>query len=230
MMTRAHRLLPAVLLAAFLCFASGAAGFEGRVIFERAETPTFAQTIVYRVKGDRNRVEVMVDGVKTFITDVAKEQTTVILEDERMYVVLPSLAPIPDAPPLVRTEETASLLGHAVRKYLFESEGETTELWLAEGVGKYTGFGEGFARPPKHIPGVDVPQPPPPRAWEFALAGTEFFPLRVVTRDSAGRVIFQLEAKAIDRELMDDRLFAPTSNYKKVDAWPNYGEAGPEKP
>ena len=219
----AHRLLPAVLLAAFVT--SGAAGFEGRMIFERTVPPDFAHTIVYQVKGDRNRVEVMSDGVKTFMTDTAKEETTVILEDERMYVVLPSLAPMSDGAPLQRTDETASLLGRTARKYLYESDEGTTELWLAEGLGKYTGFGEGFARPPKHIPGEDVPPPPPPRDWEFAVAGTDLFPLRVISRDSQGRVIFRLEAKAIHSGPMDDRLFAPSSNYKKVEPWPKYSEA-----
>jgi hypothetical protein len=223
MKIRAHRLMSAVFLAA--CLDAGAAGFEGRVIFEREVPPAFPHSIVYQVKSDRNRVEVVREGVKTFMTDVAKEETTAILEDERMYVVLPSLAPRPDDAPLQRTDETATLQGRTVRKHVHVADDETTELWLAEGLGKYTGFGEGFERPPKHIPGEDVPEPPPPRPWEFALAGTDLFPLRVITRDAGGRVIFRLEAKAVQPEPLNDRLFAPSSNYQKVEPWPKYSEA-----
>jgi hypothetical protein len=46
------------------------------------------------------------------------------------------------------------------------------------------------------------------------------FPLRVVTRDEFGREIFRLEAKAITPQSVDDRLFAPSPTYKKLENWP----------
>ncbi len=221
MKTSAISLLAAALLASGV--ARGAA-FEGKLILERGEPPEPPHAISYRVKGDRNRIDVMRNGVKTFMSDTGKKETTVILEDERKYLILPALSPLPDGPLLEKTEETVKLFGFIAQKYLFVSDEGTTELWLVEGLGKYPGFGEGFERPPQHIPGVDVPESPPPRGWEYALAGTDLFPLRVVTRTDAGRVIFRLEVMEITPEVENDRLFVPTSNYKHVYDWPKREE------
>lgn len=196
------------------------APFEGRVIFLRAELGGAPHDIIYRVKGDRNRVEVMKDRVTTFLTDSKKAQTTVILEDDMAWLVLPALAPRPETPRLEKTDETAAVLGVPVRKYLVTGEEGTTELWLAEGFGKYTGFGEGFAPPPVHIPGVDVPEPPDPRDWEYALAGKPLMPFRVSTRDSFGREVFRIEVRSITSQTLDDRMFGPSSTYRKLENWP----------
>ena len=107
-----------------------------------------------------------------------------------------------------------------MQKYVVTADEGTTELWLAESFGKYTGFGEGFEKPPAHVPGVDVPVPPGPRAWEYALAERSLFPLRVITRDWDDREIFRLEVRTIVPQSLDDRLFAPSPTYKKVENWP----------
>lgn len=199
------------------------APFEGRIQFLRAELGGTAHDIVYRVKGERNRVEVMRDRVTTFLTDTKKAQTVVILEDDMAWLVLPALAPNADIPLLEETDEIATMLGVPVRKFTVSSDEGTTELWLAEGFGKYTGFGEGFAPPPVHIPGIDVPEPPEPRDWEYALAGRPLFPLHVSTRDNFGREVFRLEAKSITPQPLDDRMFGPSSTYRKVETWPKPG-------
>jgi hypothetical protein len=196
------------------------AQFEGRLLFQRIEPPAGAHDIIYSVKGDNVRVEVVRDRIKTFITDTAKQQTTVIMEDDMAYLNLPSLAPLPDAPPLEKTDETAMIHGHPAQKYLLETDEGRTELWLAEGFGKYTGFGEGFEQPPPQLPNVDQPEPTLPWTWEYALAGRPLFPLRVVTRDSGGRDLFRLEVKAITPQPLHDRLFLPSPNYKLLDSWP----------
>jgi len=197
-----------------------AAPFEGRINLQRATVPDAPHDLIYRVKGDKNRVEVMRDRVTTFLTDTTTRKTTVILEDDMAYLILPSLEPARDGPFLEKTEEKATLLGHPVQKYVVESDEGTTELWLAEDFGKYTGFGEGFEKPPVHVPGVDVPLPPDPAPWEWALMGQPLFPLRVITRDDSGREVFRLEARTIVAQPLHDRLFLPSSTYRKVETWP----------
>ena len=210
------------LLALFLAAVATlpAAPFEGRINLQRATVPDEPHDLIYRVKGDRNRVEVMRDRVTTFLTDTKTRKTTVILEDDMAYLILPSFEASRDGPILEKTGEKAALLGYPVQKYVVGSDEGTTELWLAEGFGKYTGFGEGFEKPPGHVPGVDVPLPPDPAPWEWALMGQPLFPLRVVTRDDSGRETFRLEARTIVPQPLHDRLFLPSSTYRKVETWP----------
>jgi hypothetical protein len=189
-----------------------AAQFEGRVLFQRAQVPGEPDTVICAIKGDRIRVEVIRERVNTFITDTAKQDTTVI--------VMTSLQPAVEGLKLEKTEETTTILGHQARKYLLSSDEGETVLWLTEDLGRYTGFGEGFEQPPKPVPNVDLPEPPTPRAWEYAIAGQQLFPLRVETRDGANRVVYRLEVKSITPEQISDRLFVPSVNYKKLDTWP----------
>ena len=217
MKTRAI-LVGAIFLAA--AAAIRAAPFEGLVHLQRAERPELPHDIIYRVKGEKNRVDVSRERVATFLTDTAKGKTTVILEDDMAYLVMPSLVPLSEVPELEPTGETTTMLGQAVKKYLVTTYEGTAELWLAEGFGPYTGFGEGFERPPEHIPNVDVPEAPGPQGWEYALLGTGLFPLQVVARDEFGREFFRLEAKAITPQPLSDRLFVPTSTYREVETWP----------
>jgi hypothetical protein len=207
----------------FLVLASAiahGAQFEGRLLIQRAEPPESAHQIIYSVKGDKVRVEVIRDRVTSYLTDTAKQETITIMEDDMAYLAQPSLAASSDAPKLEKTDETTKIHGYAAQKYLLTSDEGKTELWLAEGFGKYTGFGEGFEKPPIQEANVDVPDPVVPWAWEWALAGQPLFPLRVITRDSNGSEIFRLEVKEIHPQPLSDGLFRPSSNYKKLDSWP----------
>jgi hypothetical protein len=196
-----------------------AAQFEGRLHYQRAQTPGEPDNVICAVKGDKIRVEVIRERVNTFITDTAKKETTVIMEDDMAFLVMTSLQPFEDLK-LEKTAETDTILGHKTQKYTLSSDEGETELWLAEGFGRYTGFGEGFEQPPKPVPNVDLPEAPVPKAWEYALAGQPLFPLRVVTRDGANRESYRLEIRAITPDPLSEKLFVPSTNYKKLDTWP----------
>lgn len=203
------------------------APFEGKIVVQRGGgSGQRNDVIVCSIKGDKIRVDALRENITSYLTDTTKRETTTILEDDRAYVVVPSLAPPPDAPPpdmpkFEETGETRKLLGYPVRKYLTTSDEGTIELWLAEGFGVYTGFGEGTERPREHIPGEDVPDPPDPMPWEQALAGQPLFPLLVITRDGNGRETYRVEAKEITPQPLPDGLFNPPSNYKKLKTWPD---------
>jgi len=105
------------LLALFLAAVATlpAAPFEGRINLQRATVPDEPHDLIYRVKGDRNRVEVMRDRVTTFLTDTTTRKTTVILEDDMAYLILPSFEASRDGPILEKTGEKAALLGYPVQ-------------------------------------------------------------------------------------------------------------------
>jgi hypothetical protein len=196
------------------------APFEGRILMQRVEPPAPAHDIICSIKGDKIRVEVIRERVNTWITDTTKHETTAIMEDDMAYIVMASLEPLADTPKLEKTGEKTKIHGYDVEKYVMETDDGKTELWLAAGLTKYTGFGEGYEKPPPQEPNVDLPDPAMPWPWEYAIARQSLFPLRVITRDAGGNVIFQLEAKAITPAELSDRLFLPSPNYKKVDSWP----------
>jgi hypothetical protein len=210
------------LLVTFLLASAIARGapFEGRVLLHRAELPDEPHDIIYSVKGDNVRVEVVRDRVNSYLTDTAKQETTVIMEDDMAYLTMPSLAPYPDAPKLEKTGETTKILGYPVEKYVLDSDEGRAELWLAEGLGRYTGFGEGFEQPPPQVANVDLPEPVEPWTWEWVLAGRSLFPLRVIIAYGNGREFFRLEAIAITPQPLSDGLFVPSPNYKKLETWP----------
>jgi hypothetical protein len=217
-----------LLLAALVARAGAAAAFEGRLHLQRAELSEDpdkagklgdAHDIIYSVKGDHIRIEIIRDRVNTFLMDAAKLETITIIEDDRAYVVGSALAAHADAPKLEKTDETDKILDQPVRKYLVNSPEEgKTELWLTEGLGLFLGFGDGYERAPEGVDtDPDAAEPLGPRAWEYALARQPLFPLRVITKDDTGTVIFKLEAKAITPQPLSERLFAPSPNYNKRD-------------
>jgi hypothetical protein len=217
-----------LLFVSLVARAGAAAAFEGRLHLQRSELSEDPEKagklgdphdIIYSVKGDHIRIEIIRDRVNTFLMDSAKMETITIIEDDRAYVVGSALATHADAPKLEKTDETDKILDQPVRKYVVNSPDEgKSELWLMEGAGLFLGFGDGYERASESIDvDPDAPEPLGPRAWEYALARQPLFPLRVITKDETGTVIFKLEAKAITPQPLSERLFAPSPNYNKRD-------------
>lgn len=171
--------------------------------------------MTYSVKGNKLRMEV--GGQKEsagMIMDLAKKEMITIMDSEKMYMVMP----IPDeevAPKgtkqddvkLEKTGQTEKILGYTAEKYISTTNGEKTELWLAEGIGAFSAMGS--PNMGKKKSGT--------AAWERALAGKDLFPLRVVGLDKAGKENFRMETTAINKQSLPDSLFTPPAGYQKFD-------------
>lgn len=192
--------------------ALSAAAFEGKVTFKMMSGRGESHELTYNLKGSKMRVEfpgqtAMGGG----IMDLAKKEMIMLMPQQKMYMVMP----IPDAATegpaddvkLEKTSETEKILGHTATKYLSTSEGTTTELWLAEGLGGYMTFNAN-AMGGRKRGSAD-------QAWARALAGKELFPLRVVGRDKRGKESFRMEVTDISKESLPDSLFTPPSDYKQ---------------
>ena len=110
---------------------------------------------------------------------------------------------------LEKTGEKQKMLGYDAVKYVSTYQGKKTDLWLAEGLGKFMsmesvnpmgGGSRGGGQP-----------------WERALAGQELFPLRVVTYDAGAREEFRMEATAIEKKSLPDSLFTPPAGYQPIE-------------
>lgn len=193
-----------------------AASFEGRVDFKVTTGRGKAEQIAYQMKGGKIRMEVAgqkeVGGI---IVDVAQKQTLMIMDEQRMYMVMPmpdvaaQASTQADEGTLEKTGEKEKILGYEAVKYVSTYQGKKTDLWLAEGLGTFMAMPSG--NPMGGKPGASSP------AWERALAGKDLFPLRVVSFEKGNRESFRMEATAIEKKSLPDSLFAVPAGYQKFD-------------
>jgi hypothetical protein len=229
-----HAFLASVLLVPAVL---SAASFEGKVTFRMSSGRDKPMEMTYNIKGDKIRMEMPGQkGVGGMIMDTSKREMTMIMDEQKTYMVMAlpqaavdALAKQNEDVNLEKTSETEKILGYTATKYIVtEKNGAETELWLAEGLGTFASFtnqnpmGRGRAAAPK--------------AWERALEGKELFPLRVVGRekgssradkgksgdkakgkDKSGNETFRMEVTAIDKTTLPDSLFMPPAGYQKFD-------------
>ncbi len=196
----------------------GAATFEGKVSFKITSGRGKPQDIAYLMKGSQLRFEVA--GQKEMggmIVDLGKKQTIMIMDEQRMYMVMEMqevAAQAEKAAPgdvkLEKTSETAKILGYDAVKYLATTDGTKTDLWLAEGIGAFMSMPDANPMGGGRAKGSE-------QAWERALAGKDLFPLRVVGYAKNGKENFRMEATAIEKKSLPDSLFAPPAGYQKFD-------------
>jgi hypothetical protein len=202
-----------------------AASFEGKVSFKMTTARGQVQEMNQSIKGDKMRIEMPSQkDMGGIIVDTAKRETTMIMDTQRMYMVMampdpasqPSGAARTEEPgQLEKTGETEKILGYLAQKYVATQGDNKTELWLAEGIGAFMGFGNGGRGGMGGRKGGGGA--PAPQAWEKALAGKDLFPLRVVTHDQGGKENFRMEVTAIEKQSLSDDLFAPPAGYQKMD-------------
>jgi hypothetical protein len=193
-----------------------AASFEGKVDFKITTGRGKAEQMSYQMKEGKIRMEVAgqkeVGGI---IVDVAQKQTLMLMDKERMYMVMAmpdvaaQAASQSEEGTLERTGEKEKILGYEAVKYVSTYQGKKTDLWLAEGLGTFMAMPSG--NPMGGQRGSSG------QAWERALAGKELFPLRVVSYEKGNRESFRMEATAVEKKSLPDSLFSPPAGYQKFD-------------
>jgi hypothetical protein len=200
-----------------------AATFEGKVTMKMTSGRSKPQDITYSIKGDKVRMEIPEQkGMGGMIMDTTKREMTMIMDEQKMYMVMAlpdsakeAIAKREQEVTLEKTNETDTILGYKATKYLVKDKDNETEMWLAEGLGTFMGMSSN--RNPMARGGGT-----PPPAWERALAGKEMFPLRVVGYDKGkpkkgGNEAFKMEVTAINKASLPDSMFTPPAGYQKFD-------------
>lgn len=199
-----------------------AASFEGNVTFKMTTARAKPQEMRYSIKGDKIRIELPGQNeMGSLIMDLTKKETTVIMDAQKMYMVMAmpgteatggQMAKSGEEPKLEKTGEKEKILGYLAEKFIATDQKSKTELWLAEGLGSFIGASGAAA-----MGGGSKGGSAPPQAWERALAGKDLFPLRVVAHDKGGKENFRLEATAIEKQTLAATVFSPPSGYQKFD-------------
>ncbi|MBC7369404.1 MAG: DUF4412 domain-containing protein [Undibacterium sp.] len=200
-----------------------AADFEGKVRF-KITTGKTAQDMDYSVKNGLARIDVQTkETTASVIMDPAKQEVTVLMLEQKMYMVQ-SIAGKDGAAAnagidtsqtsFEKTSTTEKILGYDCTKYIAKSKDSTSEIWATEELGAFmgTGPGGGGGFGGRRGGGSAVPQ-----AWEAALAGKNFFPLRVVSQNSGGKETTRMEATAVEKKSIPDSEFAPPAGFQKFD-------------
>jgi hypothetical protein len=206
------------LLTASLCSAADA--FEGKVSLAMSAGKDKGQTLNYSIRQDAMRIDIVAEG-KAFamIMDLKKLEMTMLMEEQKMYMVMPMKQTIEKAvanaeikdPDIQKTGRTETILGYKCDEYITKDKNTTTEVWIAHGLGAFMGMGEsgggggmGAMFGKKKASG-----------WEEKFKGKPGFPLRVISRDGKGKETFRMEATKIEPGALPASLFQPPAGWQK---------------
>lgn len=204
------------LLAAVQMFA-----FEGKISLALTAGRSDSMNMDYSFKGQKVRTDINAGGQQMgTITDLTRMETIMLIPQMNKYMVMSLKQPIEKAmknqdtanPDIEITGKTETILGYKCSQMLVKDKGTVTELWVAEGLGAFTGMGQGGNPMGGMFGGGKSPQA---AKWEEALKGKGGFPLRVISRDSKGKETLRMEATKIEAGSLPDSLFAPPAGYEK---------------
>lgn len=210
------------LLTASTVFAAGT--FEGQVSMHMTSKGK-AQDMDLTMKGQVQRMDLNAGGHDaSMIFDMGKREMTILMHEQHMYMVRPmtdvpktdETKSVESTAELEKTGKTETILGYKCQQLLVKEKDAVTELWVAEGLGTFMGMGGGGN------PMGGGPRGGSAAKWEKILKGTSGFPLRVISRDPAGKETFKMEATRITPGPQPDSEFAPPADYQKF-AMPNFG-------
>ncbi|HEY1791730.1 MAG TPA: DUF4412 domain-containing protein [Opitutaceae bacterium] len=207
-----------------------AEAFEGKVSMKMtsSDQKNPVSNVDFSLKDGFMRTDVNTSrGTASMIWDYKARQMTILMPQQRMYMVRdlpqPGQAPAGAAaggkagvsgPSLTDTGVKDTILGYSCEKYTATGKEGTSDIWVTDQLGTFGGL-------PTGGPG----RPQAPKAWESALSGKGFFPLRVITRSSRGES-FRMEVTSIDKASLPDTAFQPPDGWRKFDIGAMMGGLG----
>jgi len=216
------KLIPALLpiCALALPWALSAETFEGKVSMSMTSGAKDAtQTMDFSIKEGYMRIDMTTPkGPPTaVIMDSKNQQMLILMVQQRMYMVQPipqpgaAQSPAPSAnaahTSLQETGVKETILGYECTKYVVARAEGTAEIWVTDQLGSFMGLYHGGG--PGH-------RPQEAQAWEGALKGKNFFPMRVVTTTN-GKGTFRLQVTSVEKTSLPDSLFAAPDGWRKLD-------------
>lgn len=201
--------------------------FEGKVSLAITADKGKSMNLDYSLKGQKMRMDMNAEGHEVAtIMDMGKMEMLMLMAEQHMYMVMPMKKPVDQAmeksgvgsgsADVEVTGKTETILGYKCNQILVKDKGSVTEMWTAEGLGAFMGLGGGgpmggggMFGGGKRGGGGNAAK------WEEALKGKGGFPLRVISRDAAGKQTFKMEATKIEPGSLPDSQFSPPEGYQK---------------
>lgn len=215
---------------ALLAAAQSVNAFEGKVSLAITASRGETQNLDYSFKGQKVRMDVNAQGhPMAIITDLEKMETIIPIPQMQKYMVMPIKQQVDSAmkesgagntADVEVTGKTETILGYKCNQIIVKDKdkGTTTEVWAAEGLGAFTGMGQG-GNPMAGMfgGGGGARRPANAAKWEEALKGKGGFPLRVISTDASGKQAFKMEATKIDTSSIPDSQFNPPAGYERFE-------------
>jgi len=201
--------------------------FEGKVSLAITADKGKAMNLDYSLKGQKIRMDVNTEGRQmASIMDMTKLEMLMLMPEQQMYMTMPMKKPVEEAmqkagggdADVEVTGKSETILGYKCNQILVKDKGTVTEVWAAEGLGAFMGLGGGGPMGGGGRRGGAASA----AKWEEAMKGKGGFPLRVISRDAAGKQTFKMEATKIEPGSLSDSLFSPPAGYQKF-AMPDMG-------
>lgn len=196
-----------------------AAQFEGLVKMKMTDSHGGARNLEYHLKDNLVRVDMEVgkkDQTMSIIYDTPKNEAIMLMPGQNMYMTY-SLSDImgaaekmtkSDDASFEKTGEKEKIVGYTCEKYIAKTKDATTEIWATDELGRFMGLGGGMGPMGKS---KSAP------AWEKMIAGKDFFPLRVVSKNPKGTETFRMEAVSVEKAQQAASFFAPPPGAQKFD-------------
>jgi len=187
--------------------------FEGTVIFQMTQGGRKTD-MKYMAQGSKMRTEIAAGptGGTVGIADYSKNKIYVLMPQLQSYMEMEF-----DAEKLGRkatenmknasiqeTDETQNILGYECKKWISTQNGQTTDIWVAKGLGKFFEPKGSFGQ----AGGED---------WHKKLMEEGGFPFRVIQKDASGKEVYRLEVSKVEKTKLDAGLFAIPPGYRKFD-------------
>ncbi len=160
------------------------------------------QNITVSSKAGFSRIDIATpQGQMGVITDFAAGKVLMLLAPMQMVLVhaigqLPPPSAAASKPSgLTDTGVKETILGYECEKYVETSPTETAEIWVTDQLGTFAG-----------LMSQGGPAQRQAQAWEGALKGHTFFPMRVISTPR-GKPSFKLEVTAVNKEALPDSDF-----------------------
>lgn len=208
-----------------------AADFEGTVTMNVTGTREQAVPINFSMKPGFTRVDMNAGGHSGgMIMDLAKREMIILMPEQKMYMVQPmrpSEGQKMDEPvaqtgdvTIEKTGEHEKILGYDTTKYIAKGKQGTSEIWVTDELGMFSGLGAGgapgggqrgmFGRRGGNHNASGA------QGWEEAFKGKQAFPMRVITTGADGKQS-KMEVTAVDKKSLPDSVFQPPADFRKFD-------------
>jgi hypothetical protein len=225
------KLIPALvpICALLIPCALSAGTFEGKVSMKMTSAPSKdgVQAMDMSIKEGYLRMDINAGRAPASVIFDFKNQLMIILmAQQKMYMerpmAQPGAGPAPGASsaPHATLQETGikeTILGYECTKFVATGAEGSSEIWVTDQLGAFAGLFHG---------GGPGQRPQAPQAWESALKGRNFFPMRVVT-STGGKEKFRLEVTSVEKSSLPDSLFTPPEDWRKLDLGAMMGGAMP---
>jgi hypothetical protein len=221
-----------LLLAGALLFPAvlSAAGFEGKVTMTMKSSKGSSSkeeplVLTYEIKDGMTRIDMPSSksskngGSGAMIIDTSKQEMTILADsgDKKIYFVRPMPKPQERVEEnakrndvsFEKTGDTTTILGYTCEKYVVKGKDGSSDIWVTDQLGTFMGMSAG-SNPMARRSAAPDQQP-----WEKALAGKNFFPMRVDVYDKNTKETFHMEVTSIEKQSLPDSLFKPGPEYSE---------------